>query len=207
VVRTRVVHGDALMSESVLEYLDVDHPNLGSLRWVNCSSSVLDSAVMPLVLEQMEMAVLFQTERDASSTLAFNTHCLRFLVSRDNRTSLVAVVGRASLEHMPAVVQAFNKQGKSLALVPASMGDNENLWQELRGLLQRDALMRLRERDSMPMDSGQPTQPQPKLVPDMLPATVASADLSAPASKPAAFGSCPAWLPRLLEIDSLVAAG
>lgn len=208
VVRTRVVHGEMLMSESVLEYLDVDHPNLGSLRWVNCSGSVLDSAVMPLVLEQMEMAVLFQTERDASATFAFNIHCLRFLVSRDNRTSLVAVVGRASLEHMPAVVQAFDKQGKSLALVPASMGDNENLWQMLRGLLQRDSLMRLGEPDPMPMDSGQPTQTQPKLVPDMLLATVvASADLSAPASMPAAFGSHPAWLPRLLEIDSLAAAG
>ncbi len=215
VVRTRVLHSDGLLSESVLEYMDVDHPSLGPLRWVNYSGGILESALMPLVVESLSMGLLFQTQRDADSVRTFNTSCLRHWVDQDPQTPVVAVVGRASLEHMPAVVQAFGDQGRNLALVQASMGDNTALWEALRTKLQHDFQARPPEPDPLfeediktlrvPLPSSASASPPMAPPTALLPAVVAPSDFSVPSPKPTAPGMEPDWLSSLLEMGGVEA--
>ena len=210
VVRTRVLHGEGLLSESVLEYLDVDHPSLGPLRWVNYSDAILEGELMPLVVERLSMAVLFQTQHDVDSALAFNAGCLRHLGHQDHQIPLVAVVGRASQEHMPAVLQAFGDKGRSLNTVRVAMGDNATLWQALREQMHHDLRSRPPEPDALFSDGSQ-TQSMPS--PDnasasrpMAPApAMALDDPSTLWPMLAASETDPAWLSGLLAVDGLEA--
>lgn len=210
VVRTRVLDGEDLLSESVLEYLDVDHPSLGPLCWVNYSGAIFDSELMPLVVEMVSMAVLFQTQHDADAALAFNTSCLRHLAHQDHQTPLIAVVGRASLAYMPAVLQAFVEKGRSLETVRGSMGDNATLWQALREHLHHDFLAHPLQPDSL---FAEIPATQRALLPNSAsvspsvapPSAMAPRDFSALSPAPAVGEADSAWLSGLLEMGGVAA--
>ncbi len=210
VVRTRVLHGEGLLSESVLEYLDVDHPLLGRLRWVNYSDAILEGELMPLVVERLSMAVLFQTQHDIDSALVFNAGCLRHLGHQDQQIPLVAVVGRGSLEYMPAVLQAFGEKGRCLEAVRAAMGDNAALWQALRKQMLHDLLSHPVQPDALfAEDSQTQSVPSPDnaLASVLTPVPPAMAPDGTSALWPmlAASETDPAWLSGLLAVDSLEA--
>ena len=211
VVRTRLLHGDGFLSASVLEYLDVDHPFLGPLRWVNYSGSILDNELMPLVVERLSMAVLFETQHDANSALAFNTNCLHHLGHHNSPTPLVAVVGRGSQEHMPAVLQIFGEQGRSLSMLRVSMGDNATLWQALREKLQHNLQASPPQPDSMREENTQTPRVLSLNNPSAsVTSTSTSAmafdDASAPCLSQAGPRADSSWLLDLLAIDAVEAA-
>jgi len=137
VERTRILTGTGFDRDALIEYVDGEVAQYGSLRVVGYSAEVLSAPWMRGMVQSLDAVVLFCSGQSEQSVVEFIEASLRQLGPANAAAPLVCLFGRNSSAWMPSARALLSRAGRVATVEAFHLADSSAAWATIQQHLPR----------------------------------------------------------------------